>query len=142
MLIVLTCFRRNEGIPLLAPAIRKGKHCSAPYTTNKNNHYPVFGGAHTSHRRASVAFPEFLNASWRAGVVRYDVDFGARTCTYYGAGNEEYIASATLSSTCGRFLGEHRSYGLMRGDATDAIRRSLKNERRRPRPSRRIARTL
>jgi uncharacterized protein YbcV (DUF1398 family) len=27
-------------------------------------------------------FPEFLMASWRAGVVRYDVDFSARTCTY------------------------------------------------------------
>jgi uncharacterized protein YbcV (DUF1398 family) len=38
-------------------------------------------------------FPEFLNASWRAGVVRYDVDFAARTCTYYGVGNEEYIES-------------------------------------------------
>jgi uncharacterized protein YbcV (DUF1398 family) len=24
-------------------------------------------------------FPEFLAASWRAGVVRYDVDFSART---------------------------------------------------------------
>ncbi len=38
-------------------------------------------------------FPEFLNASWRAGVVRYDVDFAARTCTYYGAAGEEYIES-------------------------------------------------
>ena len=38
-------------------------------------------------------FPEFLNASWRAGVVRYDVDFAARTCTYYGTENEEYIES-------------------------------------------------
>jgi uncharacterized protein YbcV (DUF1398 family) len=38
-------------------------------------------------------FPEFLNASWRAGVVRYDVDFAARTCTYYGATGEEYIES-------------------------------------------------
>jgi uncharacterized protein YbcV (DUF1398 family) len=25
-------------------------------------------------------FPEFLSATWRAGVVRYDVDFAARTC--------------------------------------------------------------
>jgi uncharacterized protein YbcV (DUF1398 family) len=39
------------------------------------------------------AFPEFLNASWRAGVVRYDVDFAARTCTYYGARGEEYVES-------------------------------------------------
>jgi uncharacterized protein YbcV (DUF1398 family) len=38
-------------------------------------------------------FPEFLNASWHAGVVRYDVDFAARTCTYYGARGEEYIES-------------------------------------------------
>jgi len=36
-------------------------------------------------------FPEFLSASWRAGVVRYDVDFAARTCTYYGSKNEEYV---------------------------------------------------
>jgi uncharacterized protein YbcV (DUF1398 family) len=35
-------------------------------------------------------FPEFLAASWRAGVVRYDVDFPARTVTYYGSNGEEY----------------------------------------------------
>jgi uncharacterized protein YbcV (DUF1398 family) len=38
-------------------------------------------------------FPEFLAASWRAGVVRYDVDFIARTCAYYGAHGEEYLES-------------------------------------------------
>jgi uncharacterized protein YbcV (DUF1398 family) len=38
-------------------------------------------------------FPEFLLASWHAGVVRYDVDFGARTCSYYGANDEEYVES-------------------------------------------------
>jgi uncharacterized protein YbcV (DUF1398 family) len=43
-------------------------------------------------------FPEFLLASWRAGVVRYDVDFTARTCTYYGAGGEEYIESYSRRS--------------------------------------------
>jgi uncharacterized protein YbcV (DUF1398 family) len=36
-------------------------------------------------------FPEFLLATWRAGVVRYDVDFVARTCTYYGCEGEKYI---------------------------------------------------
>ena len=36
-------------------------------------------------------FPEFLAASWKAGVVRYDVDFAARTVAYYGCGGEEYI---------------------------------------------------
>jgi len=36
-------------------------------------------------------FPEFLAASWRAGVVRYDVDFADRTVAYYGCNGEEYI---------------------------------------------------
>ena len=36
-------------------------------------------------------FPEFLAASWRAGVVRYDVDFTAHTVAYYGCKGEEYI---------------------------------------------------
>jgi uncharacterized protein YbcV (DUF1398 family) len=35
-------------------------------------------------------FPEFLAASWQAGVVRYDVDFAARTVAYYGCNGEEY----------------------------------------------------
>jgi uncharacterized protein YbcV (DUF1398 family) len=36
-------------------------------------------------------FPEFLVASWHTGVVRYDVDFDARTVTYYGCNGEEYV---------------------------------------------------
>ena len=36
-------------------------------------------------------FPEFLAASWCAGVVRYDVDFDERTVTYYGCNGEEYV---------------------------------------------------
>jgi uncharacterized protein YbcV (DUF1398 family) len=36
-------------------------------------------------------FPEFLAATWHAGVVRYDVDFTARNVAYYGCNGEEYI---------------------------------------------------
>ena len=36
-------------------------------------------------------FPAFLEASWRAGVVRYDVNFEARTVAYQGCNGEEYI---------------------------------------------------
>ena len=36
-------------------------------------------------------FPEFLAASWRAGVVRYDVHFAARTVAYYGCNGEEFV---------------------------------------------------
>lgn len=35
-------------------------------------------------------FPEFLNASWQAGVVRYEVDLEGRTVTYQGCLGEEY----------------------------------------------------
>jgi uncharacterized protein YbcV (DUF1398 family) len=36
-------------------------------------------------------FPEFLAAAWRAGVIRYDVDFAARNVAYFGCNGEEYI---------------------------------------------------
>jgi len=46
-------------------------------------------------------FPEFLAASWRAGVVRYDVDFAARTVVYYGCNGEEYVeAYAAVEIDC------------------------------------------
>jgi uncharacterized protein YbcV (DUF1398 family) len=35
-------------------------------------------------------FPEFLLASWNAGVVRYDVDLDARKVTYYGCNGDKY----------------------------------------------------
>ncbi|HTJ91802.1 MAG TPA: DUF1398 family protein [Pararobbsia sp.] len=37
------------------------------------------------------SFPEFLAASWRAGVVRYDVDLVNRIVTYYGCNDEAYV---------------------------------------------------
>jgi uncharacterized protein YbcV (DUF1398 family) len=36
-------------------------------------------------------FPEFLMAAWKAGVIKYDVDFIARTCSYYGVNEEKYV---------------------------------------------------
>jgi uncharacterized protein YbcV (DUF1398 family) len=35
-------------------------------------------------------FQEFLEAAWRAGVVRYDVNFAARTVAYLGCNGDEY----------------------------------------------------
>jgi uncharacterized protein YbcV (DUF1398 family) len=32
-------------------------------------------------------------ASWKAGVVRYDVDFETRHVTYFGAAGESYVES-------------------------------------------------
>lgn len=38
-------------------------------------------------------FAEFLISSWKAGVVRYEVDFLNRTVSYYGVNNETFIES-------------------------------------------------
>lgn len=39
------------------------------------------------------SFPQFLKASWEAGVVRYVVDFEKRLVTYYGVLGESYVES-------------------------------------------------
>lgn len=36
-------------------------------------------------------FSEFLEGSWRAGVVRYDIVFAARKVAYQGSNGEEYV---------------------------------------------------
>lgn len=39
------------------------------------------------------SFPEFLLATWQAGVTSYTVDFAARTVAYYGAQGQVYTES-------------------------------------------------
>lgn len=39
------------------------------------------------------AFPEFLNAIWKAGVWGYDVNFNSREVAYMGTRGEMYIES-------------------------------------------------
>ena len=48
-------------------------------------------GALRENQAGQTTFPQFLDAAWRAGVVRYDVDFDARTVTYYGCLGDEYV---------------------------------------------------
>jgi uncharacterized protein YbcV (DUF1398 family) len=43
-------------------------------------------------------FPEFLLAAWQAGVLRYDVDFKARTVSYFGCRGEAYVESYAAPS--------------------------------------------
>ena len=38
-------------------------------------------------------FPEFLSSTWKAGVVRYEVDLLAREVAYYGCNGERYVES-------------------------------------------------
>jgi uncharacterized protein YbcV (DUF1398 family) len=38
-----------------------------------------------------ITFPEWMEASWRAGVVWYRVDLSARTCTYRSPAGDSYV---------------------------------------------------
>jgi uncharacterized protein YbcV (DUF1398 family) len=42
-------------------------------------------------QRGESTFPEFVEASLQAGVIRYEVDSIARTCTYFGTHGERYV---------------------------------------------------
>lgn len=66
---------------------------------------PFDEGALVTAIRADQAgnstFPEFLVAAWRAGIVRYDVDFLMRTVTYYGVRGETYQESYPMTEVLG-----------------------------------------
>lgn len=67
----------------------------APLMSGTSDVPPFNRGALIAALRTDQAgnstFPEFLASCWRAGVVRYDVDFTARTVAYYGCDGEEYM---------------------------------------------------
>ena len=108
------------GFPYLAESLRRAgilrnlwflPACESLYLTNNgavvNQSQPLVSGTldvPPFHRDALIhalrtdqagesTFPEFLAATWRAGVVRYEVDFTARTVAYYGCNGEEYVES-------------------------------------------------
>jgi uncharacterized protein YbcV (DUF1398 family) len=44
-----------------------------------------------SDQQGLTTFPEFLEATWKAGVIGYDADFVGRKVIYYGAAGESYM---------------------------------------------------
>lgn len=114
----MTVRPRVGGFPYLAEALRRAgvikniwslPACQSIYLTAKGpvvmQGQPLVSGAAdipTFDREGLIkalrtdqagksTFPEFLTASWRAGVVRYDVDFEKRSVSYYGCNDEEYV---------------------------------------------------
>ncbi|MET7614932.1 DUF1398 family protein [Streptomyces seoulensis] len=106
------------GFPYLAEALRQAgvTHCAMTVPSNAMLYLteagpvavqgePLFTGmsdvppfdraaliaALRADQAGETAFPEFVRGCWQAGVVRYDVDLAARTCTYFGAGQESYV---------------------------------------------------
>jgi uncharacterized protein YbcV (DUF1398 family) len=109
---------RVGGFPYLAETLRRAgvtrnlwslPACQSLYLTNEGpvltQSTPLVSGtvdvppfdrdalikALRTDQAGNSTFPEFLEATWRAGVIRYDVDFLARTVAYYGCNGEEYI---------------------------------------------------
>lgn len=75
----------NQGTPLITgmteiPAFNKADLITALRTDQEGR----------------STFPEFLLATWKAGVVRYDVDFFAHKVTYFGADDQSYEESYPL----------------------------------------------
>jgi len=116
--LAMTIRPKVGGFPYLAEALRRAgvtrnvwflPSCQSLYFTNDgpvvNQGTPLISGvadvpvfnrdgliqALRTDQAGQSTFPEFLAASWRAGVVRYDVDFAARTVVYSGCNGEEYI---------------------------------------------------
>jgi uncharacterized protein YbcV (DUF1398 family) len=77
---MLIASKSTQGVPLLSGTVDV-----PPF-----NREALIVALRTDQSRKST-FPEFLAACWRAGIVRYDVDFTARTVAYYGCYGEEYI---------------------------------------------------
>ena len=48
-----------------------------------------------SDQEGQSTFPEFLVATWNAGVVSYEVDFENRKVTYFGAKGDFYMETYT-----------------------------------------------
>jgi uncharacterized protein YbcV (DUF1398 family) len=105
------------GFPYLAEALRKSgvkwnywflPSCQSIYLTTKGSVVsqgtPLISGsievpafdrealirALRTDQEGRGTFPEFLQASWQAGVVSYDVDFEKRSVTYRSVHGETY----------------------------------------------------
>lgn len=105
------------GFPVLAEVLRRAgakmnrwhlPSCQSIYFMNDGNvvqqSTPLVTGTYEVpqfNREALIAairadqegkstFPEFLQATWNAGVVSYDADFINRVVTYYGVNGESY----------------------------------------------------
>jgi len=106
------------GFPYLAETLRRAgvtrnimtlPSCQALYLTTSGNvvsqgtnlvnglaEIPDFDqealiAALRADQEGKSVFPEFLAFAWRAGVVRYEVDFEKRNVTYFGADGRHYV---------------------------------------------------
>lgn len=63
--------------------------CNGTADIQKFNQDALIAALRTDQAGHST-FPEFLQATWQAGIVAYEVDFVQRTVTYSGVNGESY----------------------------------------------------
>jgi len=91
-------FLTDEG-----PVVTQGKPLATGAVDVPRFNREALISALRTDQAGESSFLEFLEASWRAGVVRYDVDFKARTVAYYGCNGEEYVeaySAVEIDSSC------------------------------------------
>lgn len=108
------------GFPYLAEALRASgvikntwslPSCQSVYVTSEGNIVmqgtPLVNGPHDipkfnqealiqalrKDQAGNSTFPEFLDSTWKAGVVGYEVDFANRNVVYYSCLGEKYVES-------------------------------------------------
>ena len=109
---------KSGGFPVFAEVLRQAgvkinrwflPSCQSIYLTEDGavvqQGIPIIKGTHEipkfdrealisairSDQEGLCTFPEFLRASWKAGVIEYEVDFITRKVIYYGANGESYL---------------------------------------------------
>jgi uncharacterized protein YbcV (DUF1398 family) len=79
-------FLTNDGPVVMQGTTLETGMCDVPAF----NREALITAIRTDQAGAST-FPEFLMSTWRAGVIRYEVDFAARKVVYCGCNGEEYL---------------------------------------------------
>ena len=69
----------QQGIPLVT-----GLHEIPKFNTE------ALVSAIRADQQGLTTFPEFIEATWKAGVIKYDADFVLRKVIYYGLNDESY----------------------------------------------------
>ena len=72
-------------------------------------------GAIRRDQLGQSTYPEFMLDIWHAGVVAYDIDLAARTCTYLGLDPTSTCTSRTTRRHSCRLTTERASGGRQRG---------------------------
>lgn len=77
----------------LGPVIHQGHPLVEGMTLVPNFDEAALIRALRTDQEGKSTFPQFIRATWDAGVISYEVNFEMHECIYYGATGEKYVES-------------------------------------------------